>query len=86
MWTIYVLHSQKSGKRYVGMTADVNRRLAEHNASKSKFTSGHVPWILIYTETAGDSKQARQREKYFKSAAGRKYIEQQLNRAGSLPE
>gem|GEM_PF-1562811 len=50
MWYVYVLRSQKNGKIYVGMSQDIDRRLAEHNSGKSKFTSGHLPWKLVYSE------------------------------------
>jgi len=45
-----------------------------HNLGKSKYTSGHRPWKLIYTEAAGSSVGARKREKYFKSAAGKNHL------------
>jgi len=56
------------------MSRNVQKRLSEHNLGKSKYTSGHRPWKLIYTEAAGSSFDARRREKYFKSAAGKKYL------------
>ncbi len=73
-WNVYVLKSQKNGTRYVGISENVGRRLAEHNAGKSKFTSGHVPWELFYVEDAQSSTEARSREKYLKSAAGRRFL------------
>ena len=85
MWTVYVLQSLRSGKYYVGMTTNLDQRLREHNAGRSKFTSGHIPWIVIYTEQVDNSALARKREKYLKSAAGKKFIAKQLGSAGSLP-
>ena len=85
MWTIYVLKSEKANKRYVGITQDLERRLAEHNSGKSKFTSAYIPWAVCYTEFANTTDEARKREKYLKSAAGRKYINKKLS-AGSLPD
>ncbi len=66
------------------MTQDIDRRLSEHNKGKSKFTSSHTPWKLIYQEDSGDSIAARSREKYFKSAAGKRFLKALL--AGSLPD
>jgi predicted GIY-YIG superfamily endonuclease len=74
-WKVYVIKSQKNGIRYVGMSQDVARRLEEHNAGKSKFTSGHTPWDLVYEEEAETSIEARAREKYLKSAAGKRYLD-----------
>jgi putative endonuclease len=85
MWTVYVLKSRVSEKRYVGMTQDLVRRLAEHNAGKSKFTSGFAPWDVVYKESFTTTAEARAREKYFKSAAGRRFLDYKIS-AGSLPD
>ena len=73
MITIYVLRSFKNGVHYVGMTENIQRRLIEHNAGKSKFTSGHTPWEIIYTEMAENFIEGRIREKYLKTSAGKKF-------------
>jgi putative endonuclease len=77
-WKVYVLKSLSVGKFYVGMTEDLERRLSEHNAGKSKFTSGYLPWEVVYSEEAEDAVAARKREKYLKSAAGRRFLKQRL--------
>lgn len=83
-WFVYVLQSEIDSTFYVGMSQDVKKRLIEHNSGKSKYTSGHRPWKLIYFEEAGTSIDARKREKYFKSAAGKRYLHKIID-AGSLP-
>ncbi|MBS1978945.1 MAG: GIY-YIG nuclease family protein [Bacteroidetes bacterium] len=85
MWYVYVLKSKASGKFYVGMSEEIERRLAEHNSGKSKFTSGHMPWELVYFEQQQGSVSARKREKYFKTAAGKKFLKRKLGE-GSLPD
>ena len=58
----------------MGMTTDLERRLKEHNnAGKTKSTKSKKSWKVIYTESFIDAKEARAREKYFKSAAGRRF-------------
>ena len=85
MWKVYVISSLTSGKLYVGMTEDTIRRLIEHNAGRSKFTSGHTPWKLIYSEEIGqDINEARKREKYLKSAAGKRFLKRKVT--GSPPD
>ncbi|MFA6260002.1 MAG: GIY-YIG nuclease family protein [Bacteroidia bacterium] len=74
MFIVYVIQSERDGIWYTGFTEDIYRRLKEHNSGKSKFTSGHMPWILIYQEQANTRIQARKREKYLKSAAGKKFV------------
>jgi len=86
MITVYVLISLSSKILYVGITEDIQRRLAEHNAGKSKFTSGHLPWSLVYTEEATDHVEGRKREKYLKSSAGKRFLKKELEKSGSLPD
>ncbi|MBI3510673.1 MAG: GIY-YIG nuclease family protein [Bacteroidetes bacterium] len=74
MVTIYVISCLAAKKKYVGMTENIDQRLKDHNSGASKFTSGYGPWVLIYSETAEDFARARVREKYLKSAAGRRFI------------
>ena len=77
-WKVYVIKSLVSNVRYVGMSEDIDRRISEHNAGKSKYTSGHVPWELLYFEEADSRLAARAREKYLKSAAGRRFLDKIL--------
>jgi len=71
---VYVLKSLKSGRRYVGLTGDVERRLGEHNAGRSRSTCRELPWRLIYEESFSDYASGREREKYLKSSAGRRFL------------
>ena len=71
---VYVLKSLESGIYYVGMTKDLENRLKEHNAGKTKFTKGHIPWELVYSEAAADFAEGRSREKYLKSSGGKKWL------------
>lgn len=48
-WTVYVLLSASSGSTYVGVTSDLERRLAQHNGERpggAKSTRGGRPWTL----------------------------------------
>jgi predicted GIY-YIG superfamily endonuclease len=45
---VYLLQSDREAEhRYVGVAADLKRRLAEHNAGKSLHTSKFTPWRLV---------------------------------------
>ncbi len=81
MFIVYIIESEKDGIWYTGFTQDLQRRIKEHNTGKSKFTSGHMPWKLIYSETVEERIDARKKEKYFKSAAGKKYISIQISKS-----
>jgi len=73
---IYVLLSKKSARTYVGSTTDLNRRIREHNAGNHYFTKRHIPWKVFYKEEYPTLPEARKREKYLKSCAGRKFIKE----------
>ena len=75
---VYVLKSLSSGKFYTGMTMDLPKRIREHNTGKSKFTSRHMPWVLLYSEETTDWATASAREKYLKTTSGKKWIQKQL--------
>jgi putative endonuclease len=79
MVIIYVLESLITKKHYVGMTKDLDKRLREHNSGRSRFTSGHMPWKVIYTEVAKNFIEGRIREKYLKTSAGKKFIQKHLS-------
>ncbi|WP_416437874.1 GIY-YIG nuclease family protein [Phnomibacter sp. MR] len=74
MMYVYVIRSEKYGRFYVGISEDVDRRLAEHNAGHTFSTKGYRPWQLFFVETVSDRAKARAREKYLKSGVGKEYI------------
>jgi putative endonuclease len=74
MITVYVLFSPSHGRFYRGITNDVQRRLAEHNAGRVYATARYVPWEMILQESFEDHASARAREKYLQSAAGRRWL------------
>jgi len=72
---VYILHSQKLDKYYVGACTDLDRRLYEHNLGHSKFTSTGIPWRLVYSEEVENLVLAKQRELKIKKMKSRAYIE-----------
>ena len=78
MITVYVIESIANQTWYTGMAMDPENRLKDHNGGKNRFTKGHIPWKIIYTETHPDWALARVREKYLKSAAGKIWLRKQL--------
>jgi putative endonuclease len=75
---IYVLLSQKDHKFYVGYTKDIQNRLEEHNAGKVHSTKERRPLKLVYWEGCINQKDATKREKYLKTAWGKRYIKGRL--------
>ena len=84
---VYVLHSAKDGQFYVGLTRDLRARLLSHNKGEVPSTKRRVPLELIYWEGCLNESDAAQREKYLKTAWGKRYIKGRLRRylTGSTP-
>jgi predicted GIY-YIG superfamily endonuclease len=71
---VYFLRSERDGTTYVGMATDVLSRLRDHNRGKSSYTRGHMPYECLYQEGPYESVEARKREKYLKSTAGKNFL------------
>jgi predicted GIY-YIG superfamily endonuclease len=74
MITLYVLKGN-NGKRYVGITNDLARRLKEHRSLRSKGSQVLGEFNVFHTETFEDYPSARIREKFLKSGQGRKWFD-----------
>lgn len=76
MYYVYVLKSLRNGRFYTGSTNNLQRRIAEHNSGKSKYTKLTKPFQLIRTETYLTRKDAVRREMKLKSGQGRQWLKQ----------
>ena len=71
---VYVLQSRASPEqRYVGVTGDLRRRLAEHNARKCRHTRKHAPWTCVLALRFLDDSKADAFERYLKTGSGRAF-------------
>lgn len=75
---VYVLCSRVDKQFYVGYTHDLRSRVAHHNAGKVSSTSGRVPLDLVYYEPCLNQQDATKREKYLKTAWGKRYIKTRI--------
>jgi putative endonuclease len=78
LFWVYVIESIAKGKRYVGFTTDLIRRLTEHGDGCSRATRPYAPFRLIYVEGCTNEADARRREHYFKVSEGRRYLAKRL--------
>ncbi|MCU4179427.1 GIY-YIG nuclease family protein [Bosea sp. BH3] len=67
IYAVYILATRKDGPLYIGITNDIERRIAEH---KSHAIKGHAAKYnidqLVYVETFDEPNQAIEREKVLK--------------------
>jgi len=77
---VYVLRSRKDDQFYVGLTRDLPVRVQQHNDGLVTSTKKRAPFELVYWEGCLKDSDAAQREKYLKSAWGKRYIKSRLLR------
>jgi putative endonuclease len=71
---VYVLQSEKSPERhYVGLSSDVDARLALHNEGRSKYTATNRPWMLLAAIEFRKPASAAAFERFLKSGSGRAF-------------
>jgi len=63
---------------YIGYSSNLERRLLQHNSGNVKSTAYRRPLKLIFCEFYLFEKDARNREQYFKTTAGKKAIKLML--------
>jgi len=80
MFYVYVLRSEIDSGFYTGYTSNLRTRLRQHLEGNSFATSYRGPWKLIYYEAYLEQADALGREKYLKSAWGKRYIKTRLRR------
>ena len=79
MWYVYILRSINfPDQEYTGATADLKRRIAEHNAGRSTHTSKFMPWELVWYCASPDKHRALAFESYLKSHSGRAFAKKRL--------
>ena len=88
MFYTYVLQSEKNKEHYIGYTANLKKRLVEHNQGLNFSTKRYIPWKLIYYEACIKSGDARRREKYLKTTQGgrlfKRRIKDYINENGKI--
>jgi predicted GIY-YIG superfamily endonuclease len=58
---------------YVGVTSDVDTRLADHNSGRCPHTAKHRPWRQHVVIEFPDEPRAIRFERYLKSGSGRAF-------------
>ena len=63
---------------YKGHCKNIAIRLEQHNSGFTKSIKHNSPFEVVYSETFDTREEAIKREKYFKTAAGRKFLKKKL--------
>jgi predicted GIY-YIG superfamily endonuclease len=86
MTYVYVIESVNQHRQhYVGITADLKQRLADHNDGKSPHTRKFSPWRLVAYTAFADEQTARAFEKYLKSGSGKAFLSKRFFRRTPPP-
>lgn len=78
MYYVYVLQSLKDEMFYTGYSDDLKRRFAEHSSGAVNSTKYRLPVKLVYYEACCDQQDALHREKYLKTAWGKRYLKTRM--------
>jgi putative endonuclease len=63
---VYIIESLSDGTFYKGYSNNYRRRLDEHNAGLTEYTSKKLPWRLVYVEEMESKSAAIKRERQLK--------------------
>jgi putative endonuclease len=74
MFYLYILQSLKDKRTYVGYTANIERRIYEHNSGRVLATKNRKPLKILKVEIYKTPHEAKKRELYWKSGAGRERL------------
>ena len=77
--------NSSTGKRYIGSTNNLERRISEHKRGHTKSTNRKGIWELIYFEKFNTNIESKNREKVLKSYKGGNALKKLLI-SGSMVE
>ena len=74
MFCVYAISSLNRNYIYVGLTSDLESRIARHNKGYEKTTKPYRPFVLLFSEQVNTRTDARELEKYWKSGIGKEKL------------
>jgi predicted GIY-YIG superfamily endonuclease len=78
MYYVYILQSKRDETYYVGVTDDLKERVKRHNSGSVSYTSGRMPYKLIWYCVFLAKKRAYDFEKYLKSGSGNAFFKKRF--------
>lgn len=82
---IYWLISENFQETYIGFTDNINKRVKEHKNKKVKTTKNFGRLRCFKIEGVKNLQEAKKREKYWKSSAGRKKLRDYFKKINKMP-
>ena len=85
---LYILRGRSTGRFYVGVTEDVELRLAQHNdpaTNPSRWTRAHGPWDLAFQAEYANRPSALRAERFVKRMKSAKFLEKLISGQYRLP-
>ena len=70
-YQVYILENE-TGKKYIGLSENVRKRLEQHNEGESKWTAKFGPWNLKWRSEQMSLSEARKLENLMKKQKGGK--------------
>jgi putative endonuclease len=81
VFRVYILRSVKTGRHYIGHSADVDERFRAHNAGRVRSTKAYRPWEIIRREEYATKAEAYRREREIKSYKGGEAFQRLVQRS-----
>ena len=78
MQYVYVLKSLRDNKLYIGYTTDIDKRFEAHQKGEVVSTKHRRPFVRIFYEAYTNMKDAKRRERYFKTDKGKSTLRMML--------
>jgi len=79
MYYSYILQSIEDPEyHYKGHCENLEERLKQHNSGATKSNKHKAPFIIVYFEQSDTKEGAIKIEKYWKTAAGRRYLHKKI--------
>ncbi|MBK8983579.1 MAG: GIY-YIG nuclease family protein [Ignavibacteria bacterium] len=63
----------------MGYTSNLEKRINFHNSGLSKYTSGKIPWKLVYFEEFEKKSDAIKRERFLKKQRNTEFYNKLIN-------
>ena len=79
MYYVYVIKSRFFNFYYKGFCSNLEKRILEHNNKMTKSNKHYAPFDLVYFEECSSLQEAIKKEKYWKTASGRKYLKNKIS-------